>query len=194
MINKLLQDIKSKLNIQGGTFVDAEILDHLNTIDKEDYLDFFKSLSGEEFAYKNGVDRVAIVSKAYKAQKQALLSRNVSSKAHELANKFYSLKVAILNGKEIGEDDREVLNRVKYESTMLNNNVFNKKEINIFNLLGGAKWLHDVDIRPFGETIRAIEAKMKEANTIALIGKIAKLEAPVVEKREIDTSSIYKKV
>ena len=46
MINKLLQDIKSKLNIQGGTFVDAEILDHLNTIDKEDYLDFFKSLSG----------------------------------------------------------------------------------------------------------------------------------------------------
>ena len=65
MINELIKDIKLKLNIQGGDFVDAEIESYVVQLRPSQYSEFFKALSGEEFMFKKGIDRVFIVSKKF---------------------------------------------------------------------------------------------------------------------------------
>lgn len=62
---KLIADIKAKLNIQGGIFVDGEIAEYIAPLRPSLYGEFFKALSGEEYAFKKGIDRVAIVSKKF---------------------------------------------------------------------------------------------------------------------------------
>jgi len=61
----LIADIKAKLGIQGGHFVDAEIAEYIAPLRPSLYGEFFKALSGEEFAFKKGIDRIAIVSKKF---------------------------------------------------------------------------------------------------------------------------------
>lgn len=68
MKNQLIADIKSKLSIPNGTFIDAEIAEYIAPIQPAQYSEFFKALSGEEYAFKKGIDRVAIVAKRFTPQ------------------------------------------------------------------------------------------------------------------------------
>lgn len=68
MRDKLITDIKAKLSIPSGTFIDAEIAEYIFTIQPSQYAEFFKALSGEEYSFKKGIDRVAIVAKRFTPQ------------------------------------------------------------------------------------------------------------------------------
>lgn len=68
MKTALINDIKAKLSIPSGTFIDAEIAEYIAPIQPSQYAEFFKALSGEEYAFKKGIDRVAIIAKRFTPQ------------------------------------------------------------------------------------------------------------------------------
>lgn len=65
MKGQLITEIKAKLSIPDGTFIDAEIAEYIAPLQPTQYAEFFKALSGEEYAFKKGIDRVAIVAKRF---------------------------------------------------------------------------------------------------------------------------------
>ena len=65
---QLIADIKAKLSIPGGMFIDAEIAEYIAPLQPSQYSEFFKALSGEEYSFKKGIDRVAIVAKRFTPQ------------------------------------------------------------------------------------------------------------------------------
>jgi hypothetical protein len=66
MKNKLIQEIKQKLNLSGGMFIDGEIESYIDEIPENKYIEFFKALSGGEYEYKNAMDRIAMTAKRFK--------------------------------------------------------------------------------------------------------------------------------
>lgn len=61
----LISEIKQKLGIEGGIYIDAEIEDAISHIDRSQYFEFFKSLSGE-YSFLKPMDRIAKVADKYR--------------------------------------------------------------------------------------------------------------------------------
>jgi len=91
-MNDLIEAIRIKLNIADNIFINGEIESYLEDIAPVDYQDFFKELSGDQFAYKQGMDRVAIVSESFKERNIAKISKTVPCKAKDLHDRLFRLK------------------------------------------------------------------------------------------------------
>ena len=64
-MKELIKEIKIKLNIEGGVYIDAELESIIKEIEPKNYLEFFMELSGTH-EYAKPIDRVANVAKKYR--------------------------------------------------------------------------------------------------------------------------------
>jgi len=158
---ELVQDIKSLLNIQGGLFIEQAIEDYLSDIDPKDYKDFFRELSGDKFAYKTGMDRVAIVSASFNERKRALLNRNVKTKANALADKLYALKMQV-------QDKYE---HIKYGDIKMNNErYFNNAEMMVIEKLDMNRMMKEIDTMSLQDSVNRINEVMERINQATVEG------------------------
>jgi len=87
LINKFVKDIKAKLNIHGGSFIDGEIADYVMMLEPQQYKEFFKSLSGDNFDYKKGMDRIPIAIERFVSIEKidyTAEAKAIASKMHEI--------------------------------------------------------------------------------------------------------------
>lgn len=160
-MDSLIDDIKILLKIDGGMFINMAIEDYLANIEPADYRDFFNALSGDEFAYKTGMDRVAIVSSSFNERKRALINRNVPTKANELANKLFSLKTQVCDNYK----------NIKYDAIKLDNErFFNNKEIMVINNLDMDALMKVIDTQSFSLTVDKINSVMEKINQASAEG------------------------
>lgn len=149
-MKNLIKDIKEKLKIEGGFYIDAEIESYLEEINPIAYLEFFKALSGDEYAYKNAMDRISIVAKRFKGADEDELFKDTQSLAKEVYSKFYSVNCSMTTysqeNRDKVPDDRKFFINMDYSKLLDKNNfrVFNEKDIYILKELGGGEWLMDI--------------------------------------------------
>lgn len=99
MIAKFIQDIKTKLSIEGGAFVDAEIESYVVALKASQYQDFFNALSGDEFRFYKGIDRVSIVAKRFTPESYH------ESEARVIATLMHDInKIVLSEAESKGED------------------------------------------------------------------------------------------
>jgi|SRR3990167_3285147 len=138
MKNQLILDIKSKLKIVGGHFVDAEISDYITNIPPAKYKEFFKDLSGDEFSFKNGLDRVKIVSERYTNTPK----NDFIAEAKEIVSLMHSMnKTALSHAEEKGEGYIQILNKIDMRLTFN----LSDKQVCVLNELGGKKIIMKVN-------------------------------------------------
>lgn len=65
----LISEIKQKLGIDGGIYIDAEIEDAISHIDRSQYFEFFKALSGEH-SFLKPMDRIAKTAEKFKPEEE----------------------------------------------------------------------------------------------------------------------------
>ena len=149
-MNNLIKDIKTKLNIQGGGFIDAEIESYLEDIDPSSYLEFFKALSGDDYAYKNAMDRISIVASNFKRARSDSLFKGTQTRAKETYDRFYSVNCSMTTYSQEHRDkvpnDRKFFEEMDYKSLLDKNKqkVFNESDIYILKQLGGGEWLMNI--------------------------------------------------
>lgn len=171
-MNNLIQDIKTKLNIQGGGFIDAEIESYLEGIEPEKYLEFFKALSGDEYSYKNAMDRIAITAKRFKVAKTDELFKETPTMAKECYERFYTVNAQMTTYSQTNRDaipnDREFFTNTKYSDLVDKHGakVFSKQDLYILDELGGGEWLMNIKfITNSKEAVDKIERIIKTAIT-----------------------------
>ena len=170
MKDKLIQDIKSKLKIEGSFFVDAELQDYIKDIPQDKYLEFFKALSGNEYQYKNAMDRVAMTAKRFKAEQTDNLLASTGQQAKEMYDKFYYECCKMLDYARENRDkipnDREFFVNMPYEALKRTDgtNTYTKQELYVLNSLGGGSWLIDIRFATNSkEIVDKIESIIKKA-------------------------------
>jgi hypothetical protein len=88
MKSQLITEIKAKLSILSGAFIDAEIAEYIAPLQPSQYSEFFKALSSirdDEYAFKKGIDRVAIVAKRFAPQSDhEAEARVIASLLHDI--------------------------------------------------------------------------------------------------------------
>ena len=187
MSSQLIEDIKTKLNIKGGVFIDMEIEDHIKHIDQSQYLEFFKALSGDEFGYKNPMDRIAIVASRFKKQKEDNLLAGTRDQAKEMYDKFYSECCAMLDycrdNRDKVENDREFFLKTPYNALKRKDGskTYTDREVWVLKALGAGEWL--IEIR-FQDNSKAVVDKIekiikdaittKYSNQVGIDNKIVK--------------------
>lgn len=145
-----IDDIKTKLNIKGGRFIDAEIEEYINGIDKSQHLEFFKALSGDEYQYKNAMDRISIVAKRFKNEKTDNILAGTREQAKAMYDKFYYECCAMLDYAQKNRskvpNDREFFMNVPYSELKCTDGspAYTKQELFVLNALGGGEWLIDI--------------------------------------------------
>jgi len=138
MKNQLIQDIKAKLKIVGGHFVDAEISDYIANIPPAKYKEFFKDLSGEEFSFKNGTDRVKIVSERYTNTPKS----DFIAEAKEIVSLMHSInKTALKEAEARGIGYVQFMAGLKIRETF----GLSDKQAHVINELGGRKYIMDIN-------------------------------------------------
>jgi len=138
MRNQLISDIKSKLKITGGHFVDAEISDYIANIPPAKYKDFFKDLSGDEFSFKNGLDRVKIVSDRYTNTPK----NDFIAEAKEIVSLMHSI-----NKTAIYESQARGIGYVQFMAGLKIRETFNlsDKQAHVINEIGGREYIMKVN-------------------------------------------------
>lgn len=171
-MNQLVEDIKTKLNIKGGGFINAEIESYLEGVEPENYLEFFKALSGDEYEYKNAMDRIAITAKRFKEAKSDELFKESHSMAKTFYDKIYGINSSMTTYTQENRDkvpnDREFFLNLDYSKLMDKNNfkVLTKQDLYILDELGGGEWLMNIKfITNSKEAIDKIERIIKNAIT-----------------------------
>lgn len=169
MIN-LIKDIKSKLNIDGGSYIDAEIESYLEGILPDDYLQFFKELSGDEYAYKNAMDRISIVASKFKKHEEDSLFSGTQCLAKEVYSRLYAVNSSMTTYSQANrdkvKDDRVFFETMDYKNMVdLNNkNVLTRQDVYILKELGGGEWLMNIKfISNSSEALNKIEKIIKHA-------------------------------
>lgn len=154
-MKELIEAIRIKLNIPDNLFINDEIERYLTGIDPKDHRDFFADLSGDDFAYKSGMDRVAIVSQSYKDRKHALLNKNVKTKAKVLFDKLYALKAQVCDNYE----------HLKYAEIKLNNErYFTNAEMMVIDNLDMNALMRVIDTQSPSITEGLINHHMEKIN------------------------------
>ena len=166
-MNQLIQDIKTKLNIQGGGFIDAEIESYIEDIKPEQYLEFFKALSGDDYAYKNAMDRIAIVAKSFKTRREDSLFSETPTMAKDCYDKFYHINASMTTYAQENRDkvpnDREFFINMDY-STQIKG--MTAQDLYVLDELGGGEWIMDIKfITNSKDAIDKIENIIKNAIT-----------------------------
>lgn len=163
----LIQDIKTKLNIQGGSYIDAEIESYLEGVEPKDYLEFFKALSGDEYEYKNAMDRIAITANRFKIAQKDELFKDVQSTAKSFYDKIYAINASMTTYSQENRDevpnDREFFENFDYEKNIKG---FTDQDIYILKELGGGEWVMNIKfISNSNEALNKIEQIIKTAIT-----------------------------
>jgi len=160
-MDKLIEAIRVKLNIADNIYINMEIEGYIKDINPSDYMEFFSELSGDKFAYKQGMDRVAIVSASFNERKRAKLNRNVSSKANELANKLLTVKQQV-------EDKYEHL---KFDAIKLDGELlFKNNELMVLSKIDMNDLMSVIDKQSFDLTVSKINTVMEQINLASVEG------------------------
>jgi len=169
-MNQLIEDIKAKLNIKGGVFIDMEIEEYIQDIDASRHIEFFKALSGGDFEFKSAMDRIAIVAKRFKTEKTELLLEGTRDQAKAMYDKFYAESCSMLDFTQKNRDkypsDKEFFLSVKYDTLKRTDgtNSYTKQEMYVLNELGGGEWLRCIRLAlNSNDLINKIEAIIKKA-------------------------------
>jgi hypothetical protein len=169
-MQNFIQDIKTKLNIKGGIYIDAEIEDYINEIDTSKHLEFFKALSGGEYEYKNAMDRIAMTAKKFKNEKTDNLLAGTHDQAKEMYNKFYSECCSMLDytckNREKHPSDTEFFLNMPYDELKRKDGTqtYTKQELYVLNALGGGEWLLGIRLAlSTKDIIDKIERVIREA-------------------------------
>ena len=170
MKNKLIQEIKQKLNISGGMFIDSEIESYIDEIPENKYIEFFKALSGGEYEYKNAMDRIAMTAKKFKTERTDNLLAGTHDQAKEMYNKFYSECCSMLDytckNREKHPNDTEFFLNMPYEALKRKDGTqtYTKQELYVLNALGGGEFLLGIRLALSSKNIiDKIERVIKEA-------------------------------
>jgi hypothetical protein len=171
-LKQLIEDIKTKLNIKGGDFINAEIESYIEEIDPSQHLEFFKALSGDEYDYKNAMDRIAITAKRFKASKSDSLFSGTRDMAKDCYSKLYTVNASMTTYTQENRDrvpnDRDFFCNMDY-SAMIDKHgvkVFTKQDLYILDELGGGEWLMNIKfITNSNEAVDKIERIIKSAIT-----------------------------
>lgn len=168
--NCLIQDIKSKLKIEGSFFIDAELQDYIKDIPQDKYLEFFKALSGGEYEYKNAMDRVAMTAKKFKDERTDKLLEGTREQAKAMYDKFYAENAYMLDyctdNRSRIPNDREFFKSVPYGELKRTDGTktYSNQELYVLNALGGGEWLLDIRLALSSkEIIDKIEKTIKQA-------------------------------
>lgn len=154
----IIEAIREKLGLKDNPFINAEIQSYLEELHPKEYMEFFKALSGDKFAYKNGLDRVAIVSASFKERKQAKINRNTKSKANVLASKLYELKMNCGDKYE----------HIKYDAVKVDNQrYFTNADLMVFDNLNMDELMKDIDSKNFQDSVDKINNVMEKINQAA---------------------------
>jgi hypothetical protein len=169
-MQNFIQDIKTKLNIKGGIYCDAEIEDYINEIDPSRHLEFFKALSGGEYEYKNTMDRIAMTAKRFRTEKTDNLLAGTRSQAKAMYDKFYSESMAMLDytakNRERCPSDRDFFNGLPYEILKRTDGTptYTKQELYVMDKLGAGEFLLGIRLALSSkDIIDKIERVIKEA-------------------------------
>jgi len=168
----LIRDIKTKLNIEGGGFIDAEIESYIEDIEPDNYLEFFKALSGDDYNYKNAMDRIAITAKRFKVARTDELFKGTPTMAKECYDKFYAINAQMTTYSQTNRDavpnDREFFESTKYSELKDKHGaeVFTRQDLYVLDELGGGEWLMNIKfITNSKEAVDKIERIIKTAIT-----------------------------
>jgi len=148
-MKNLIADIKEKLGITGGQFIDAEIESYVESISPDEYLDFFKALSGEH-NFSKPMDRVANVAAQFANKKEQLILAGTFEQAKAMYDKFYNRCSLMLDycreNRETIPSDRAFFEAQDYKTLADVNGqkIFSKQEAYVLNELGGGSWLCDI--------------------------------------------------
>jgi len=152
MLQQLIADIKTKLKIEGGIFIDAEIESYIKDIEPSQYLEFFNALSGDQYAYRNAMDRIAIVAERFRQKREATLFGTVEEQAKELEKKFTGIRVALQNytiaNRNDVPSDRVFFAEFNYGllRDVKDVLILSSAEVEILNELGGGDFLLDMQM------------------------------------------------
>ena len=170
MNNKLIQEIKQKLNISGGMFIDSEIESYIDEVPENKYIEFFKALSGGEYEYKNAMDRIAMTAKKFKTEKTDSLLAGTHEQAKEMYNKFYSECCSMLDytckNRDKHPNDTEFFLNMPYEALKRKDGTqtYTKQELYVMEKLGGGEFLLGIRLALSSkEIIDKIERTIKDA-------------------------------
>ena len=166
-MSELVKDIKTKLGIEGGTFIDAEIESLVSAIKPNQHLEFFMALSGEH-SFAKPMDRIANVAKRFSDEKKAELFMGTKELAKSMYDKFYGIYCGMTDYAQANRDkvpnDREFFENYQFQNMKQidGSKTFTDKEIYVLSELGGGTWLVDI---PFhngsNEVIEQIEKIIK---------------------------------
>lgn len=138
MLDKFISDIKLKLKIEGGYYVDAEITDYIKNINPLQYKQFFKDLSGDEFQYKNGLDRVKIVSERYANVNKS----DMDLEAEVICSLLHSInKTALHEAEAKGEGYKQIMASMNIRVTFS----LSDMQAWVINEIGGRNFIMDIN-------------------------------------------------
>jgi len=193
MKERLIEEIKQKLNISGGMFIDSEIESYIDEVPENKYIEFFKALSGGEYEYKNAMDRIAMTAKRFKSERTDNLLAGTREQAKAMYDKFYGQCCAMLDytqqDRNKTPNDREFFLNMPYDKLKNRDGTmaYTKQELYVLNELGGGNWLIDVRFSVNPKTIvdriekiisNAKISKYEDTNQISN-GKVMKMIAGI---------------
>ena len=172
---ELINSIMSKLKINDSFFERGQVEDAVNGIDVADYKEFFRQLSGDDYDYKNPLDRVEIVSKSFKQKSTLpqLVARK--SEAAALLDSLLAKSNAMLHFASLNRNafpsDWDFFGSCKLEEIRDKHNakIFNRQELYIINELG-REWLMNMSNRSVPELTRHIELVIMKAQELKALG------------------------
>lgn len=115
MLSELIKEIKIKLNIQGGDFIDAEIESYVIQLNPKQYIEFFNALTGDEYKFLRGMDRIKIVfQKLYGSP-----ASNIEREAKIIATLMHDIqKLVTLESQAKGYDYLKLMRDVNIRKTL----------------------------------------------------------------------------
>lgn len=146
-MQNFIQDIKTKLNIKGGIFIDGEIESYINEIEPSRHLEFFKALSGGEYEFKNAMDRIAMTAKKFKTEKTDNLLAGTREQAKDMYHKFYCECCIMLDytcaNREKHPNDTVFFTTLQYDTLRRKDGTptYTKQELYALNQLGAGEFL-----------------------------------------------------
>ncbi|MDQ1341167.1 MAG: hypothetical protein QG567_2325 [Campylobacterota bacterium] len=169
MKTKLIQEIKQKLGIDGGVFIDAEIESYIDEIPESKYIEFFKALSGEH-GFLKPIDRVAKVARQFKTEAVENLLVGTREQAKAMYDKFYAESAYMLDyctdNRSRIPNDRAFFEGLDYTKLKKvdGSNAYTKQELYVLGELGYGSFL--IDMRFYdnsGLVVERIEKIIKDA-------------------------------
>lgn len=186
----LLKDIKTKLGIEGGLYVDAEIETYIEKLEPHQHLEFFMALSGEH-NFAKPMDRLANVAKRFTDTKEDEVFSHSRQLAKSMYEKFYDqhsqMTTFTQRNRNSNPNDMTFFIHTNYDKLKQSDgaNVYTKQELFVMDELGGGNWLYGIKRQ---QTSTSVIDKIERVIKDALSTKY--LDTPKQEKITHDVSKL----